>query len=590
MVQTFGHTELYDPACTCLDIPAIELVARRPNRIELFFAGDSMAGRRYSSPSRGNPQLVNRPTVDADLDSLLVPMRPYYSTSDIASLNLESVMADELPGPSPDKLYTFFSPTALAAAMRRNGIDHVSLGNNHTYDYLEAGLVSTLGALDAAGMEHSGAGLNVEQALRASRMEVGSERLGMLGFVGWAGDFTPTQVAAEGKGGAAHGSDDNIRMAIRRERRAGYIPIMQYHGSAEYAARPSSYSVRRMRLAIDNGAPLVSSHHPHVTEGLELYRDGLIAYSLGNFMFDQERSETQASMVMKVWLEDGEFLRAEIIPIQLLDYRPVPAVGNIRDAVLRRTMSLSAEMETYMQMSGGHIIVRSERAFRRAPPADTCNAPLLSRRTPLINGGKAYCGRAGSGEVGQDILLRGDFENTHYAAAEERFWRADDAQMQFIHTQEEGGFLRLLPETERARPKLLSSQYMRSLAPGHYSLNARIRVPIDAVMEMAIKFRPLPGAPSTARWRGESVGQRPITGTAVWQNISLDFVVPLGPEGRARPARAILMLQFAEGESAVPVDLDDVEFVRWESDPAEINGGALAWTHQRTAPLMASQR
>ncbi len=590
MAQTFGHAEVYDAGCSCLDIPAVELVARRPGRVELFFAGDSMAGRRFSAPFSGNPRLLSPETIDSDLDRLLAPMRPYYATADLASINLESILADERPGASPNKRYVFFSPTALAAALRRNGIDHVSLGNNHTYDYLEAGLVSTIGALDAAGVLHSGAGLDTEQALQAARVQVGGERLAMLGYVGWAGTFTPTQVAGEGKGGAAHGTEQNIQMATERERRAGFTPIMQYHGSAEYAPRPSEYSVRRMRQAIDSGAPVVSSHHPHVTQGLELYRDGLIAYSLGNFLFDQERSETQASMVMKVWLEDGEFLRAEIIPIQLLDYRPVPAVGNIRDAVLRRTMALSAERGTYLQMSGGHAIVRPERAFRRAPDPETCDAPSPSRRALLVNGGSAYCDRAMAAGLGQDILLRGDFENTHYADAEERFWRADDAQMQFVHSPEEGGYLRLTPETANAQPKLFSSQYMRSLAPGRYTLNARMRMPRDAMLEMAIKLSPEPGSPSTARWRGDAVGQHQVTGAEDWQELSLNFTIPMGADGQSRPARAILTVRFANGATAVPVDFDDVEFVRWESDPAEINGGELAWTHQRPAELMASQR
>jgi hypothetical protein len=192
--------------------------------------------------------------------------------------------------------------------------------------------------------------------------------------------------------------------------------------------------------------------------------------------------------------------------------------------------------------------------------------------------------------VGQDILLRGDFENTHFADAEERFWRTDDAQMQFVHSLDEGGYLRLIPEAVNAQPKLFSSQYMRALAPGRYTLNARLRTPRDASLEVALKFRPESGAPPTARWRGETVGQRPVAGAEDWQAIALDFAVPPGSDGESRPVRAILSFQFAEGVNPMPVDLDDVELVRWESDPAEINGGELAWTHQRPAELMASQR
>ena len=76
-VQTFGHAELRDDACDCLAIPAIEVVARKKGRIELFFGGDTMAGRRYFEPSSGQRQLLFRDSLAADLDRLLAPMRPY---------------------------------------------------------------------------------------------------------------------------------------------------------------------------------------------------------------------------------------------------------------------------------------------------------------------------------------------------------------------------------------------------------------------------------------------------------------------------------------------------------------------------------
>ncbi|MEL6877667.1 MAG: CapA family protein, partial [Pseudomonadota bacterium] len=365
MVQTFGNAELRDDGCACLAIPPIEVVARKRGRIELFFGGDSMAGRRYFKAPRGEQAVLDRVTLDRDLDKLFSAIKPYLETSDLASINLESVVAAEQPGPPAPKKYLFFSPPELPQALARAGIDHVSLGNNHTADYRGPGVKTTIDALDAAGVAWSGAGMNVMEAERASRFTIKGKKLGIYGFVGWRGTWTPNQTAAENKAGAAWGKRSDVERVTKRERKAGYLPIMHFHGNMEYADRPSELSLPRFRAAIEKGAPVVVGHHPHVTHGLEIYRGGLIAHSLGNFLFDQEHPHTHVSYTLKVWLENGKFLRAEAIPINMLDYRPVPAIGGMREAVLRRLHWLSAEMGTVMARSGGHSLVwRENKGFR----------------------------------------------------------------------------------------------------------------------------------------------------------------------------------------------------------------------------------
>ena len=584
MVQTFGHAELFSAGCGCLDIPAIELVAKKRGRVELFFAGDTMAGRRFSAPVNGNPRLLNDATLDADLDALLAPMRPYFESADMASLNLESVLADDKPGGSPPKRFTFFSPTAFARALKRAGIDHVSLGNNHTYDYLDAGLTSTIAALDAAGMAHSGAGMSAAQAIAAAPVDAGGTQLAMLGFVGWEGHFEPNQTANEVKGGAAHGNIPNIRNATRDSDREGLVPIVQYHGSAEYADRPSDYSVRRMREAIDHGAPVVSSHHPHVTQGLELYQDGLIAYSLGNFLFDQERSETQASFAMKVWLENGRFLRAEVIPIQILDYRPVPAVGSMREAVLRRTAALSAERGTYLQISGGHAVVRAERAFRQPGKGVIPECPegsALLRISFLKTDPDARCIPAATAQAGEDMMMRGDFENASYGGSVDRSWGSENARIEFAR-EDSGGFLRLHPVADGQAMRLFQGPYMRRLAPGRYTLQARVRAPQGAALEFALKRRPAPGEATTARWRGQYAGGSVLHSAAGWQDVTFDFTILGEASEEPWPVRPIVSLTPATAGASLPIDLDDLRIVRWLS-PEEATSPGSAWAHARAA-------
>lgn len=598
MVQTFGGEELRDAACLCLKVPAIELVARKEGRVELFFGGDTMAGRRYLEPAKGKRATVSRAAIDADLDALFKPMQPYFVPSDLASVNLETVLADEKPGGSPNKLIVFYSPTALAGALKRAGIDYVSLGNNHTYDYLDAGLDLTENALDAAGVAHSGSGDTVDQAKAAARVDMGSNKLSLLGFVGWAGYFKPNLVAGPDKGGAMHGSDANIAAAVEGERKAGRTPIMQLHTGSEYADEPTEFGVKRMRLAVEEGAAMVASHHPHVTQGLEIYRDRLIAYSMGNFMFDQNFVETMVSYTMKVWLEQGKVIRAELIPIQILDYRPVPAVGSMREALLRRIFALSARRDTYFRMSGGHAVVRLDRTETKPresaeAPGCTIDANGLLRRHFTLTAPALTCLLPGGGRYGRDLMMRGDFENARYDAARDRTWGTRKASYEM--RSEPGGnhYLSLLPQVPGEPAVLFTEPYFRKVTGTRYSLVADVKVDRAVTIELTVKDRQPAGQPATAPWKnGVPAGRVELDPAPGWQRIRIDFSRKLEPGQEPAPLRPILFASYKQGKAAgvLPIMLDNVEVIEWEDRPEKElpPGERWLWTHwerkSETAP------
>ncbi len=588
-VQTFGNAELRDDACQCLSIPAIELVARRKGRVELFFGGDSMVGRRFFTASRGEEPVLNRATLDRDLDTLFSAIKPYLQSSDVASLNLESVLAAEQPGPASPKKYLFFSPPELAGALARAGIDHVSLGNNHTADYSAPGMRTTIDALNDAGVAWSGGGMDAQEAERASRIVKNQEKLGLYGFVGWRGDWTPNQVAEEGKAGAAWGRRSTVERVTKRERRAGYAPIMQFHGNPEYSDRPSEVSLSRFRAAVDKGAPLVIGHHPHVTHGLEIYRDGLIAHSLGNFLFDQDRPQTQTTYALKVWLEDGEFLRAEAIPLQVLDYRPVPAVGGMREAVLRRLHWLSAEMGTNMLQSGGHSIVwRKTRKAKDESTRQGCRAG----ETFNLNNFMPSCATT-SGRRGRNIIPRGDFENARFGEASDRFWRTRHAAIDYRRSSEGEGYMTLLPESAGKSTYLYSRAYLRDIYSTRFTLEARVRLPRAAQVELLIKERPKPGETATPSVRGVSSGSQRVR-AGEWQKLTFDFARPEETDGIARAFRPILKIRFENtseaGEKTIKVD--DIALIEWSSAPDRTDSAqSWRWTHVRSddAQILAAQ-
>ena len=540
-VQTFGMEELYRRDCDCLRVPELGVVARKPGRVELFFGGDAIAGRRYIDPIWGERQLIDPADPLAGITKLLAPIRPYVEGADLASVNLESVLSEKDFGNSPPKTVTFYSPPELASALTQAGFDYVSLGNNHSYDYLEEGIDTTIAAVEGAGLAWSGAGHDEDQALVAARLDVGGQPFSMLGYVGWKGRVSPNQVAEADKGGAAYGSDENIAMSVSREAQAGRLPIVQYHGSSEYSARPSEDSERRMKLAIDNGAMMVASHHPHVSHGLEFYRGRLIAYSMGNFLFDQYFPETHAAFALKAWAEDGQVIRAEVIPLHILEYRPVPAVGSIREILLDRVTRLSAERGTVVARNGGHGLLIPGAKAEHAPTeaiSASCDVP------------------------GQDLLRIGDFESSTFGEATDRSIKAYGASASYPFLGRSGHIMQLTPDFGSEEVSVSVSTFLRKGSASGLTLCGLIWSPAPIEIGMAMQVRPektgrleaLEESPTepASEWVSIPAGQ--------WTNFVIKWAENAGDEDA--PFRPFLTIR-GEGNGALghTVAIDRLEFV-----------------------------
>ncbi|WP_128892811.1 CapA family protein [Erythrobacter sp. HKB08] len=553
-VQTFARPEIEHDDCACLQIPAIELVGRKKGRVELFFGGDTMAGRRYFAPKRDERVLIRPESAASDLDRLLAPMRPYIEGADVASVNLETVLADNAPGAPAPKRIVFHSTPELAPALKRAGVDFVALGNNHINDYSDAGVLATRQAVEAGGLLHAGAGLEEEEAEVAAQIDLPRNRLSMLSFVGWEGSWTPNQVATEAKGGAAFGTKGQIRRSVSAERGDGRVPIVQYHGGGEYWDRPGTTTTGRLRAAIEHGAPVAVGHHPHVAQGLEVYRGGLIAWSIGNFMFDQDFHETQSGFALKVWLDKGKFHRAEVVPLAVVDYRPVPAVGRARETALRRILSLSAERGTRFDMSGGHAVIRAKQEDRD----DLCvrnTSTLLRDLAPL-------CAGMASARFGVEHLSRGDFESAVMGEARDRFWGASGAGLEFADEQGNRRMV-LRPEVAGKPFATYPMPYLRSGEGGSFTARLLVRIPQDARIELLVKPRPEKGDAPSARWRGQSVGSIELTGGADWQQVEFHFDQPRSASGDPREFRPALRIHPAAGAGIEPVAIDDFSLVEW---------------------------
>lgn len=356
-VHNFSHQEL-----TTQGNLTFTLVERKAGRTMMAFGGDVMMGRRYYAPYFDDPVLIHDDSVLSDSKEILRHIKPYLTIADFAAVNLESQIAESKPSQRAPKGVTFYSRPETVDALQWAGIDYVTLGNNHTYDYLDEGLISTLVALDAKGLSYSGAGITEEDALKPYIFKTDKVDYAMLGYVGWEGNKAIKQAANSAQGGAAFGTMENIVDAVQQANSNEQVAIVQYHGSLEYSNEPTGVTEQRLKSGLDAGAALAIAHHPHVAQGLELYNNKLIAYSMGNFIFDQNFGSTQLSLLLYVWLDEGQFHRAEIVPVYVKGYKPTPALGAERDVLLKRLITLSNKRNTSIINQAGHGVITKELA------------------------------------------------------------------------------------------------------------------------------------------------------------------------------------------------------------------------------------
>ena len=336
-----------------LNLQPIILNEKNPQQVRFLFGGDTSFARRFLDPDEKTPRdqiPINDPDALIQVSDPLPGsqrvaqlIQPYYQEADWGVLNFESAATLNPSTPHLEKDFAYFTLPESLSALTWLGIDYVSLGNNHLYDYLDIGVIDTINTLDTIGIYHSGAGLNNTQAFQAFHQHLAGDNYAFLSMTSVSGNkHSISYVAEQNKGGAADlNNDTETQQAIQREKQAGYITIAQLHGGKEYTFEPSSYFTNRMQLVAEANADLIIGHHPHVAQGIGLINNKVAIHSLGNLIFDQDRLETMLGLLARVDMQAADVKQVRFLPVYIEDYQPSPIGGNLADVFLRRIAEFS---------------------------------------------------------------------------------------------------------------------------------------------------------------------------------------------------------------------------------------------------------
>jgi poly-gamma-glutamate capsule biosynthesis protein CapA/YwtB (metallophosphatase superfamily) len=263
-------------------------------RVHLAAVGDIMLGR-----STGERILSQGAEVP------FAGVADVLRAADLAVGNLECAMGSG--GTAVQKYYTFLAPPEGALALHAGGLDIINLANNHSLDYGLQTLAETLGLLRGNGMYAVGAGMSEAQAYGPRIVDVNGLRIAFLGRVNIPVELTTfdtrSWAAVGDHAGIAWGEAAEMKEAVRAAKAQADVVVVLLHAGWEMYYAPPSEERVLAQAAIDGGASLVLGTHSHLIQATDATKPGtLIAYGLGNFVFDEFDGGATDSAILHVEL------------------------------------------------------------------------------------------------------------------------------------------------------------------------------------------------------------------------------------------------------------------------------------------------
>lgn len=278
--------------------------------------------------------------------------------ADIVYGNLECPLTLEGTPLLKNRNLVFKADPDHAGMLKNTGFTILNLANNHTMDYGRQGLENTLDALAKEGIRATGGGSSRDKAHAPVFVKESGLTLGFLGFSA----FPPEgYFYLENRPDIARVDKERIWDTIREAREQCDFLVVSFHWGKEFDFLASKEQKLLAHLAVDSGADAVVGHHPHVLQGMEMYKGKLIAYSLGNFVFDRQIPKgTDETVIVNLTVTRKGIDGVELIPVRINDCQPAVAKGQDALHILDR-------LKLYSEGMNGRITIQGDRGYLNVP-------------------------------------------------------------------------------------------------------------------------------------------------------------------------------------------------------------------------------
>ena len=235
-----------------------------------------------------------------------------------------------------EKAYNFKFRHKVLGELKKAGFDYLSAVNNHCYDFEEQGFLDTLYNLERYKIKTSGGGKNLKEALKPAVINTNGNIFRILALADYPAEKDKfegrkeTEASPE-KAGILWPSE-TVFNAVKKMSSEEGVSIVSVHGGYEWQNQPALKQKKLYRKLADLGADIVIGSHPHVLQPVENWKDSLIVYSLGNFIFPgmDETEFGEESMILSLGFHEGKILYINYIPVNMdMKYLSIDRSGKI---------------------------------------------------------------------------------------------------------------------------------------------------------------------------------------------------------------------------------------------------------------------
>jgi len=301
---------------------------KQPEGVSLLFVGDIMLDREV----RNRMTRSNDPAYAFEN----VP-EGWISQFDFSVGNLEGPVT--MQRRSPEKTIDFLFLPDVIPMLKAQGFDAFSQANNHAFDQGRVGYDDSMKRLRNAGLVAFGEQANDgEQALAFT--DIKGKRFAFLGFN--TTDNALDRVAAA--------------EVIKKAKAEADTVIVMMHWGPEYRDTPHPNDVAIAHFLVDEGADMIIGGHPHWEQGISVYKGKPIAWSLGNFIFDQDWSaKTREGLALGITVYNQK-TEIELFPLSIIRSQPAILIGEDRVIRLNDIARISDEA-LQEQISSGKVVL-----------------------------------------------------------------------------------------------------------------------------------------------------------------------------------------------------------------------------------------
>jgi poly-gamma-glutamate capsule biosynthesis protein CapA/YwtB (metallophosphatase superfamily) len=286
--------------------------------------------------------------------------------TDLSLINLECVVSSKgAKWTKTFKLFHFRANPGAIKVLKTASIDYVSLANNHTIDYGKEALQEMLELLDNSRIQHSGAGMNLKEAMDCAILKVGRKKVAVLSLT----DNQPEWEASPTSPGINYIPlpldsyySDRLESSIQNARKNADIVVGSCHVGPHFREFPSTEYVIFAHRLMDLGLDIYWGHSNHMPQGIEIYKGKPILYDSGDFIDDYAIDEYYRNDLSFLFLIDIEATgpkSIELVPVRIHDFQASIALLSDAELVIKRMIQRCDRLGTRCETKeDNRIIVR----------------------------------------------------------------------------------------------------------------------------------------------------------------------------------------------------------------------------------------